>query len=225
MDKRVLIQISITALIAVILGGAALWRGALTPGIILFLVMVPIMTVIRAPFTTDALPVATTARAGREKLLVQLVAVGIMYLPAVAIATPLLGFAAYSSPIWLLSLGIVFAALGLWLFWRSHADLGRNWSPVLELREGHGLITDGVYNRIRHPMYSAIFLIVAAQAAFLGNWVAGPAGLVFFTILYVDRVGPEERMMLERFGSEYETYVGRTGRLVPMFKQSRDRTA
>jgi protein-S-isoprenylcysteine O-methyltransferase Ste14 len=48
--------------------------------------------------------------------------------------------------------------IGLWLFYRSHADLGTNWSITLEIREQHRLITQGVYRRIRHPMYSALGL-------------------------------------------------------------------
>jgi hypothetical protein len=31
--------------------------------------------------------------------------------------------------------------IGLWLFYRSHADLGTNWSITLEVREQHRLIT------------------------------------------------------------------------------------
>ena len=31
--------------------------------------------------------------------------------------------------------GIVCLALGLWIFRRSHADLGTNWSITLEVRE------------------------------------------------------------------------------------------
>jgi protein-S-isoprenylcysteine O-methyltransferase Ste14 len=220
MDIRALTQIGVNLLIALVLGGAALWRGTLTPGTLLFLAMVLAMTAIRAPHTTDPLAVASAARAAREKFLVQLVAVGMMYLPAVAIATPLFDFAVYTTPLWLLALGAVLAVSGLWLFWRAHVDLGRNWSSVLELREGHGLVTSGVYACIRHPMYAAIYLIVAAQAAFLGNWVAGSAGLVFLTILYFDRVGPEERMMAERFGAEYDAYAARTGRLIPAFSGS-----
>ena len=217
MNAQAVRQIGLTVVIALVLAGAAGWREALTPGIVLFLVMVVIMTAIRAPHMTDPLPVASRQREGRETLLVQLVSAGMMYLPAIAIATPLLAFAAYPNPVWLVGLGVVLAAFGIWLFWRSHADLGRNWSPVLELRESHGLVTSGVYARVRHPMYTAILLIVCAQAAFLGNWIAGPAGLVAFTLLYLDRVGPEERMMADRFGADWDQYAARTGRLFPIF--------
>lgn len=216
MNAPALRQISLTIVIALVLAGASAWSDALTPGIVLFLVMVVIMAAIRAPYMANSAPVASRQREGREKLLVQIVGAGMMYLPAIAIATPLLNIAAYPNPVWLVVLGVILAAFGIWLFWRSHADLGRNWSPVLELRESHGLVTNGVYARVRHPMYSAILLITAAQAAFIGNWIAGPAGLIAFTILYIDRVGAEEKMMAQRFGTDWTRYVARTGRLLPM---------
>lgn len=42
----------------------------------------------------------------------------------------------------------------VWLLWRSHADLGRNWSPMLEIRQEQSLATQGVYRLIRHPRAS-----------------------------------------------------------------------
>jgi protein-S-isoprenylcysteine O-methyltransferase Ste14 len=85
----------------------------------------------------------------------------------------------------------------------------------LDVREGHALITSGVYSRIRHPMYAAFWLWAMAQALLLSNWVAGPAGLVGFGILYFLRVGEEERLMLDTFGEEYRSYMDRTARIVP----------
>ena len=111
--------------------------------------------------------------------------------------------------------GMIILAMAVWLFWRSHADLGRNWSPSLELREGHELVTEGVYRSVRHPMYASMWLWGVAQALLLQNWVAGWAGLALFAPLYVLRVPREERMMLDRFGEEYRARMNRTGRLVP----------
>jgi protein-S-isoprenylcysteine O-methyltransferase Ste14 len=104
---------------------------------------------------------------------------------------------------------------GLWLFYRAHADLGTNWSVSLELREKHKLVTQGVYRRIRHPMYTAILLQATAQALLLPNWVAGPACLLAFLLMLALRLGPEERMMLDAFAGDYATYIGRTKRLIP----------
>jgi protein-S-isoprenylcysteine O-methyltransferase Ste14 len=105
--------------------------------------------------------------------------------------------------------------LGLWLLYRSHADLGTNWSITLEVREKHQLVTHGVYRHLRHPMYLALLLYASGQALVLPNWVAGPSYLVALLFLFALRVGPEERMMVEEFGKDYEAYVARTKRFVP----------
>jgi protein-S-isoprenylcysteine O-methyltransferase Ste14 len=105
--------------------------------------------------------------------------------------------------------------VGLWFFHRSHADLGTNWSVTLEVREQHGLITHGIYRRVRHPMYMALLLYSCGQALVVPNWVAGPSYLVTFGILVVFRVRAEEQMMLDQFGDQYAAYVGRTKRVVP----------
>jgi protein-S-isoprenylcysteine O-methyltransferase Ste14 len=103
----------------------------------------------------------------------------------------------------------------LWLFWRSHADLGRNWSVSLELRKDHQLIRHGVYRSIRHPMYASIWLFSLAQGMLLENWLAGWSAVVTFAPLYFLRTPREERMMSEVFGGEYDDYMARTGRLFP----------
>ena len=94
-----------------------------------------------------------------ERALVGLLSVGLIFVPAVYAWTPWLERANYRlAPEAQRSAGGVGAALmtlALWLFWRSHADLGRNWSPSLQLREGHALVTESVYRGVRHPMYAS----------------------------------------------------------------------
>ena len=103
----------------------------------------------------------------------------------------------------------------LWLFFRSHADLGTNWSVTLELRQEHRLITQGVYRAIRHPMYSALTLYAVGQALVIPNWVAGFSNVIALLVLIALRVGAEEKMMAEQFGDEYAAYSARTKRFVP----------
>jgi protein-S-isoprenylcysteine O-methyltransferase Ste14 len=64
-------------------------------------------------------------------------------------------------------------------------------------------------------MYLALLLYSLGQALVLPNWVAGPAYGVVFSILLALRLGREERMMLDRFGRDYEAYMARTRRLLP----------
>ena len=111
--------------------------------------------------------------------------------------------------------GLTCLAIGLWLFFRSHADLGTNWSVTLEVREEHRLITRGVYRAIRHPMYLALALFFVGQALVIPNWVAGFSNVTAFAVLLALRLGAEEKMMAEQFGDEYAAYSARTKRLVP----------
>jgi len=63
----------------------------------------------------------------------------------------------FSARVRWLGAGIVFA--GDFLFIWSHRALGSNWSPILEIRKEHTLVTNGPYKFIRHPMYAAIFIV------------------------------------------------------------------
>lgn len=154
-------------------------------------------------------------RKGRlERILLLLAAIGFV-LPLVWIATPLVQFADYPlHPVPVVA-GVVCLALGLWLLFRAHADLGTNWSITLEIREQHRLVAEGLYRRVRHPMYLALLLYSLGQACVLPNWVAGPSYFVAVALLVVLRVGPEERMMVEEFGDDYVAYMARTKRLIP----------
>jgi protein-S-isoprenylcysteine O-methyltransferase Ste14 len=153
----------------------------------------------------------------RDRMLVAVVFVGNIILPALYLFTPWLGFADYHLPAFIPWCGAVTMVIALWLFWRAHVDLGLNWSITLEMRKGHELIMHGVYRRIRHPMYAAIFLFAVAQALLLQNWLAGWAGFVTVAILYLVRTPREEKMMCEFFGDQYCDYMQRTGRLWPRF--------
>ena len=135
--------------------------------------------------------------------------------PLIWVASPALSFAEYPLRLGPLVAGVVCLVVGLWLFYRSHADLGTNWSITLQVREHHRLITHGVYRHVRHPMYVALLLYSVGQALVLPNWVAGPSYLITFGILFVFRVRAEEKMMLEEFGDEYAAYMAQTKRLVP----------
>jgi len=172
---------------------------------------------IRIPYSRQAQRnVIVGARRGTGETLLLLGMFGtMMVLPLVQFATGLFDFAAYPLPLWSTIIGAAFQPLFLWIFWRSHADLGRNWSPSLELRENHGLVTNGVYARIRHPMYAAIWLAALTQPLLIHNWVAGALVIPAFAAMWLIRTPQEEAMMRSHFGAAYDAYVARTGRLFP----------
>ncbi len=151
----------------------------------------------------------------RDYTLLTISTLGLGIIPAVFALTGQPRGLTYALSVPQLAAGTLVFIFALWLFWRTHSDLGRNWSVTLEIKDSHQLITSGVYRQVRHPMYSAFFLWALAQALLLPNLVAGLSGLVGFGILFAFRVGREEAMMRETFGTEYDAYVARTKRIIP----------
>ncbi len=142
---------------------------------------------------------------------------GMFVLPIIYASSDWLDFADYSLPEWAGWLGVAVITGSVVVFWRAHADLGLNWSPTLEIREKHELITRGIYGVIRHPMYASQILWSVAQILLLQNWIAGFASLLVFFPFYFMRVKPEEQLMLERFGDQYRSYMQEVGGVFPKF--------
>jgi protein-S-isoprenylcysteine O-methyltransferase Ste14 len=173
--------------------------------------------VLRVPFERRSrrTRVSRDAKDIAERLRLAVSMAGLGILPFIYVATGWPRFASYRPGPVPFALGILAAVGAIVLFRLTHKALGRMWSVSLQLREGHRLVTSGIYRKLRHPMYSAFWLMALAQALLLPNWVAGPAGLVGFGLLFALRIGPEERMLEEAFGDEYRAYRNRTWRIIP----------
>jgi protein-S-isoprenylcysteine O-methyltransferase Ste14 len=151
----------------------------------------------------------------RESLLMGISYTGLFIIPLIYLVTEQPKFADYSFHAVQAWIGLVILVTAMALLYRTHRDLGRLWSMTLELRDGHTLVTYGIYHTIRHPMYSAFWLWAISQAFLLPNWIAGLSGIVGFGVLFFARVGREEQIMVETFGDEYRAYMARTCRIIP----------
>ncbi|MEO5897168.1 MAG: protein-S-isoprenylcysteine O-methyltransferase [Vicinamibacterales bacterium] len=175
-----------------------------------------VMGLLRAPHARRgrSVSVVRSDETLAETALVGLAWTGFL-LPAVWVISPVLAFANYPARLAMIVTGSACLALGLWVFHRAHADLGTNWSITVELKQNHRLVTRGIYERVRHPMYLSLFLYSVGQAVVVPNWIAGPSYFVTFGVLYLCRVRVEESMMIDAFGDEYRGYIARTNRLIP----------
>ena len=173
--------------------------------------------VIRHPFErrTRRMKVVSDRRSRSDRIGLGAALLGLAVVPGLHVATGVPEAADYPPSGWAVGLGAIVFAGALWLFRRSHKELGRNWSITLEIREQHRLVSGGPYALVRHPMYTSFMLMGVGQAFLLSNWVAGLAGLVGFAVLFFLRVDKEERMMMESFGPDYLAYMARTKRLIP----------
>jgi protein-S-isoprenylcysteine O-methyltransferase Ste14 len=205
-------------LITLVLVVAALarWRLIGWPGL-LWLTSFAAMTAIRLPHhaRNRGNAVVMAHRGPAERIVLIAVFATMMVLPLVHLATGAFAAVDYQLPALMSAAGAVALAPMLWLFHRSHADLGRNWSAALELRRDHTLVTRGVYARWRHPMYIAIWLSALTQPLLVHNLVAGALVIPAMAALWLMRVPQEEAMMRQRFGADYDAYCARVGRWGP----------
>ncbi len=123
--------------------------------------------------------------------------------------------AALSLSVWSRILGsLLGTAVLLWFVW-IHRSLGSNHSSRLSIKDRQVLITDGPYRRIRHPMYSAFYLLHIAVFFLTANWFISVTWLAGLTATIALRIRREEEMLSDRFGEQYDSYIERTGRFVP----------
>src|SRR5271156_1141656 len=115
-------------------------------------------------------PVTQRPDRARERVLMAISFAGLFAVPFVYLVTGGPRFADYSFQPFVAWLGVAVLMSALVLFFHAHRRLGRSWSVTLEIRENHGLVTDGIYRFVRHPMYSAYFLWTLSQALLLPNW-------------------------------------------------------
>jgi protein-S-isoprenylcysteine O-methyltransferase Ste14 len=94
-------------------------------------------------------------------------------------------------------------------------------TAVIQLMVGFSkgeLVTTGAYAVARNPIYSSTtFFLLPAVALLTLTWVYFAVS-VFLYIGVMIFIGVEEKQLTEAFGKEYEDYMERVDRLIPLKK-------
>jgi len=140
-----------------------------------------------------------------------------LIVPVLLFGKPLLAVDFGTNPI-LIGLGIMLLVLSAALRRSLSRHLRHNiLVGVPELapeKRGIPLLTEGVYNRIRHPRYVTFFLAFTGYALFC-NYLALYLLIPALAAMLYCVVGMEERELRERYATEYETYCARVPRFIP----------
>jgi protein-S-isoprenylcysteine O-methyltransferase Ste14 len=92
--------------------------------------------------------------------------------------------------------------------------LGRRFSGLVAIQDGHALVTGGLYAVIRHPSYLGA-LIAGIGWALVFRSVLGLLLTSVALWLTLVRIDSEEALLSATFGEPYAAYRRRTWRLVP----------
>ena len=119
-----------------------------------------------------------------ERDLLVVLSLGGFFIPLIYNLTSWLDFANYhwspATKARVGSIGTVLLGAAIWLFWRSHRDLGKNWSPSLEISAQQTLITHGVLSHDPSPdvcLWVAIEPCPSLAPAELGCWACRCSGI------------------------------------------------
>jgi len=104
----------------------------------------------------------------------------------------------------------------------AYHELGIYWSyPIDGIKKRKKLVTSGIYNKIRHPVYLSFNLFCIGFIMILLDWlllilyIIGAIGLYFQAI-------DEEKILVEYFKEEYVKYKLNTGRFFVKYTKSKD---
>ena len=119
---------------------------------------------------------------------------------------PATSVAAYAG----LMLTIVGLAFAVW----AHLCIGRNWSPLIQVKRDHELMRTGAYRIVRHPIYAGLMIATLGTAIAYGH-LSGFIGFLLVVAAWGYKAVLEESAMLEQFGAKYEEYCRNVRRLIP----------
>jgi protein-S-isoprenylcysteine O-methyltransferase Ste14 len=94
-------------------------------------------------------------------------------------------------------------------------SLGKFFTVDVSIREHHTLKQDGIYNYLRHPIYSFTIVSFVGFGLSLGSWVSLVIAVIPVTVALLYRIQIEEKVLLAQFGMQYSEYMKTTYRLVP----------
>ena len=143
---------------------------------------------------------------------------GLGYIGALFIyffAPHLFDWAAISLPSWLRWIGVFITFVSLALLWWVQWALDVQFDTTLHTQSEHKLITHGPYRRVRHPMYTALFLMGFGWFLLSANWAIGIPLMVGIVLVVLSRIQNEETMLIEIFGDEYRECMQNTSRFFP----------
>ncbi|GAA97899.1 uncharacterized protein L969DRAFT_19236 [Mixia osmundae IAM 14324] len=82
-------------------------------------------------------------------------------------------------------------------------------------RDGHVLVSHGIYAYSRHPSYAAFFYWAVGTQILLGNPIAAVAFAITLYRFFAMRIIGEEKHLVEFFGQQYVDYRARVPTLLP----------
>jgi len=112
--------------------------------------------------------------------------------------------------------GMFLFFIGLTIMCWGQVTLFKSYSGTVVIHEGHKLITHGIYNYVRNPMYFGLIIAVVFGLPAYGQSLRGFLVALLLVPILLNRIRLEEELLTEHFQDEYREYKASTKRLIPL---------
>jgi protein-S-isoprenylcysteine O-methyltransferase Ste14 len=121
-------------------------------------------------------------------------------------------------PDWLNAVAIGIALLSGIFAQLAIRELGMQWRVQAVVTKHHKLITTGPYSIVRNPIYTALLGMLIATGLIMVPFPLILLGVVLYVVGTEIRVKEEEKLLLAKFGEEFEAYRRRVPAYIPFVR-------
>ena len=112
-------------------------------------------------------------------------------------------------------IGIAIYISGALITLTSRIQLGRYGDGTIAIKDEHELLTNGVYQHVRNPLYFGALLGRLGLALAFRGYIIGFLMILGFLLVFSKRIEIEEKELEDEFGESFKSYKKRTKRLIP----------
>jgi protein-S-isoprenylcysteine O-methyltransferase Ste14 len=105
--------------------------------------------------------------------------------------------------------GVLIGVLGLWEFYKASTTIDPHSAKRVST-----IVTSGIYQFSRNPMYVALVCITISVGFYLGDLLTLSVVPVFILYLHYLQIIPEEEALEEKFGDKFREYKSEVRRWI-----------
>lgn len=154
-------------------------------------------------------PAATIDRRARWGMVIQAISYVLLWINNFWVRTP---------PNWRVATAVLFLIFAVLLSWTATHALGQHWRMDAGLNADHELVRTGAYRVLRHPIYASMLCTFVGTGLMITPvpWFFA-AALVFIVGTEI-RVRVEDKLLVVRFGEQFQNYARTTSAYVPFVR-------
>jgi len=119
--------------------------------------------------------------------------------------------------IFLIVIGLIIIVLGCFVNILGRLKLRKNWANQIKIYDNQTLVTNGVYNIVRHPLYASLIWMFYGGCLVYLNYAAFFANTFIFIPFMYYRAKQEEKLLREEF-KNYKDYQLKVGMFFPKIR-------